>query len=90
MSLGYKIGYSQDARKQFTKLDKQISKRIFKWLEDRVVGCDNPRLWGEALVGEFTGLWKYRIGDFRLICEIKDHELVVLVIELGHRKEVYK
>jgi len=88
--LGYKIDYSQDARKQLKKLDKQVSTRVFKWLEDRVVGCNNPRLWGEALVGEFTGLWKYRIGDFRLICEIKDYQLVVLVIELGHRKEVYK
>lgn len=90
MSLVYKVEYSQEAIRQIKKLDKQISKRILTWLDQRIVNCENPRLWGEALVGEFSGLWKYRIGTFRLICEIKDERLIVIVVELGHRKEIYK
>lgn len=90
MSLVYKVEYSQEAIRQIKKLDKQISKRILDWLDQRIVNCENPRLWGEALVGEFSVLWKYRIGTFRLICEIKDERLIVIVVELGHRKEIYK
>lgn len=86
----YKVKFSNTAKKQLLKLDKQISKRITQWLRDRVDNCENPRLWGEVLVGEFTELWKYRIGSFRLVCEIRDHELIVLVLELGNRKEIYK
>jgi mRNA interferase RelE/StbE len=81
---------SNMTKKQLAKLDKPISKRIIQWLRDRIDGCENPRLWGEALVGEFTGLWKYRVGNFRLICDIRDEKLIVLVVELGNRKEVYK
>ncbi len=90
MSLVYKVEYSQEAIKQIKKLDKQISMRILTWLDQRIVNCENPRLWGEALVGEFSGFWKYRIGTFRLICEIQDDRLIVVVVELGHRKEIYK
>lgn len=89
-NLAYSIEYGKEAQRFLKKMDENNSQRIVKWMRDRVDGCDNPRLWGEALVGEFTGLWKYRIGDFRLICEIKDYELVVIVIELGHRKEIYR
>ena len=64
--------------------------RIVNWIDDRLINCSNPRLWGGALVGELSGLWKYRIGNFRLICEIQDAKLTVLVVELGHRKEVYE
>lgn len=90
MNLAYNVQLTNTARKQLAKLDKHISKRIIQWVRERIEGCDNPRLWGEALVGEFTGFWKYRIGSFRLICDIRDDKLVVLVIELGNRKEVYK
>ncbi len=88
--MGYKVELSNTAKKQLLKLDKQIATRITKWLRDRINDCENPRLWGESLVGEFTGLWKYRIGNFRLICNIQDNKLVVLVVEIGNRKEVYK
>lgn len=88
-NLAYKAELSNGAKKQLSKLDVQTAKRIVQWLRNRIENCENPRLWGEPLVGKFTGLWKYRIGTFRLICEIKDNELIVLVIELGHRREVY-
>lgn len=71
-------------------MDKQTAKRILQWVELRLVNCKNPRLWGEALVGDFSGFWKYRVGDFRLICEIKDNELIIQIIMIGNRKEVYK
>ncbi len=71
-------------------MDRSSAQRIVLWMRDRVNNCKNPRLWGEALVGEFSGLWKYRIGNFRLICELQDDKLVVLVVELGHRREIYK
>ena len=90
MNLVFKVFYSQEAQKQLKKLDKQSSSRIFMWIEQRLINCQNPRLWGAALVGEFSGFWKYRIGDFRLICEIKDNELIIQVISLGDRKEIYK
>ena len=70
-------------------MDKSVAKRIILWIEQRLVDCENPRLWGGALVGDFSGFWKYRIGDYRLICQIKDNELVVQLIDIGNRKEVY-
>jgi mRNA interferase RelE/StbE len=86
----FNVIYSAEAQKQFRKMDRQTAKRIITWVEERLIGCQNPRLWGAALVGEFSGFWKYRIGSYRLICEIKDNELVVQVIDIGNRKEVYR
>lgn len=86
----YSVEYSKEAQKILKKMDRSAAQRIVVWMRDRVNNCENPRLWGEALVGEFSGLWKYRIGTFRLVCEIQDDKLMVLVVELGHRKEVYK
>jgi mRNA interferase RelE/StbE len=88
--LVYSVEYSKEAQKILKKMDRGSAQRIVAWMRDRVSNCENPRLWGEALVGEFSGLWKYRIGTFRLVCEIQDEKLVVLVVELGHRKEIYK
>ena len=62
---------------------------IIDWLEDRIDGCKNPRHFGEPLRGEMSGLWRYRIGDYRVICEIQDQQLVVLGLAVGHRREIY-
>lgn len=88
--MAFRVGYSKDAQKQFHKMDKQTAKRILDWIDERLVGCHNPRLWGAALVGNFSGFWKYCIGDYRLVCEIKDDQLTVQIIDVGNRKEVYK
>ena len=77
------------AEKQLRKLDKPIQRRLLDWLEDRIEGCKNPRHFGEPLRGEMAGLWRYRIGDYRVICEIQDQRLVVLALAVGHRREVY-
>ena len=90
MSLVYKVEYSQEARKQFKKLDKQIASSLFKWIEQRLVNCENPRLWGKALTGSHNEKWRYRIGDYRVLCLIKDNVVTIEVLSIGHRKEVYK
>ncbi|MCI8965296.1 MAG: type II toxin-antitoxin system RelE/ParE family toxin [Clostridia bacterium] len=75
---------------QIKKLDKHISALIIGWLEKNIQGCQNPRLHGKGLVEDKSGWWKYRIGDYRVICEIQDEKVIVLVLEIGHRRERYK
>lgn len=85
----YKIAFSERAKKQLKKLDRHISALIIGWLEKNIQNCDNPRVHGKGLVENKSGQWRYRVGDYRIICEIKDSEVVVLVLEIGHRKEIY-
>jgi len=87
--LGWTVEVSSFAEKQLRKLDRPIQKRLIDWLEDRIEGCKNPRHFGEPLRGEMAGLWRYRIGDYRIICEIQDQQLVVLTLAVGHRREIY-
>lgn len=85
----YKVVFSERAKKQLTKLDKHISALIIGWLEKNIQNCDNPRAHGKALVGDKSGQWRYRVGEYRLICEIKDNEVLVLILNIGHRRERY-
>lgn len=78
------------AVKQLSKLDKATAKMIVAWLRKNINGCENPRAFGKALVGNLKGSWRYRIGDYRVLCEIRDSELVVLAFEVEHRSEVYE
>ena len=87
--MAWTVEVSDYAEKQLRKLDKPIQKRLLDWLEDRIEGCKNPRHFGEPLRGELAGLWRYRIGDYRVICEIQDQQLVVLALAVGHRREIY-
>ncbi len=89
--MAWKIELSESAERQIKKLGRQHSKRILKFLRDRVAQLDDPRSLGKALQGpEFGELWRYRVGDFRIICKIEDDRLVVLVIRVGHRNEIYR
>jgi mRNA interferase RelE/StbE len=88
--LAWTVRLSDDAKRDLQKLDKTLQKRITSFLLDRLQTTDNPRITGKALQGRFSGLWRYRVGDFRLLCRIEDNELIILVIEIGHRKEIYK
>lgn len=90
MSLVWVVEFSDDAKRDLKKLNKQIQQRITTFLVDRVQSEDNPRATGKALQGQLAGYWRYRVGDYRLICQIKDGELIILVIEIGHRKEIYR
>lgn len=88
--MAWTIDYTQTALNQLRKLDKQSARRILDFLDERVAQRDDPRSTGKALTGQLGGLWRYRVGDFRVICDIQDGELRVLVIELGNRREVYR
>lgn len=77
------------AAKAINKLDKPVRDRIKAFL-DQLVRQDNPRISGKALQGKLSAYWRYRVGDYRLICQIQDDELIVLVVELGHRKDIYR
>jgi mRNA interferase RelE/StbE len=84
----YRILFTNDSKKQFSKLSKDVQSRIVKYLDNRVK--DNPFLFGKNLVGDKKGLWRYRVDDYRILCAINNEELVVLIVEVGHRKNIYK
>ncbi|KQO78887.1 type II toxin-antitoxin system RelE/ParE family toxin [Rhizobium sp. Leaf262] len=85
------IEYDILVQKQIKKLDPQARNRIRSFLQERLAQLDNPRKIGEALKGsELGNYWRYRVGDYRILCDIQDHKLVVLVIEIGHRREIYR
>jgi mRNA interferase RelE/StbE len=86
-----RIELSVQADRELGKLDPQQSKRILKFLHERVTPLDNPRSIGQALHGSELGeFWKYRVGDYRLICKIEDNRLLILVLRVGHRREIYR
>jgi mRNA interferase RelE/StbE len=89
--LAWQIKLTTTARKDLDKLDRQVALRITKFLRERISTLNNPRSTGKALTGAVFGTyWRYRVGDYRVICDIQDGELCVLVIEIGNRKEVYE
>lgn len=88
--MAWTIQITDIAEKQIKKLDKAIQKRVVDYLYDRIEGCKDPRHFGEPLKGNHSGYWRYRVGDYRIICEIYDDELVVIAINIGHRKAIYK
>ena len=85
------IEYGKDAEKEIAKLDRQIAQRILKFMGNRVAKLDNPRNIGEALTGSTLGeYWKYRVGDYRVIAEIQDAKVIVQVVRVGNRRDVYR
>lgn len=83
------IRFSAHALKQLKKIDRPVAMRIIDYLENKVAQLDEPRQLGKALQGQLANLWRYRIGDYRVIVEIQDEELVVYVVKIGHRKDIY-
>jgi mRNA interferase RelE/StbE len=81
---------SATAEKHLRQLDRQVQRRIVEYLRTRVAGDQDPRRFGKALRGERAGLWRYRVGDYRLICRIDDVRAEVLVLAIGHRREIYR
>lgn len=88
--MAWRIELTETANKQLAKLDKAEARRITIFLRERLAATDNPRNTGKALSGPLGGLWRYRVGDYQLICEIQDGVLCVLVLKIGNRREVYK
>ncbi len=85
----YRVEYTSKAIKNLRKLDKNTRNLIYAWIDKNLVNCEDPRIHGKGLVGDKSGQWRYRVGDYRIICEIEDEEIVILVLEIGHRREIY-
>jgi mRNA interferase RelE/StbE len=88
--LAWTIEYAETAKKQLRKLDRVAARRIVDFMDERVATSVNPRTIGKALQGPLGDLWRYRVGDFRVICDIQDKVLTILVLRVGNRREVYR
>jgi len=88
--LAWKIEYAGSAKRELAKLDKPTARRIVNYMDKQVKRLDDPRSIGKPLTGALGTYWRYRVGDYRVICNIKDGEITVLVLRVGHRREVYE
>ncbi|NQQ32711.1 type II toxin-antitoxin system RelE/ParE family toxin [Streptococcus suis] len=88
--MAYKLVLSDVALKQLKKMDKHVGMMLAKDLKKRLDGLENPRQFGKALVGDYKGLWQYRVGIYRVICDVMDNKIVVLALGIGHRKDIYR
>ena len=86
--MAWTIDYLTSAKRELRKLDRQAANRIIDYLDNRVALLENPRSLGIALTDSKEQLWRYRVGDYRVICEIHDARLIVLVVRIGHRSEI--
>ena len=84
------VEFDDAAAKELRKLDRQAQQEILRYLRGRIVTEEDPRRFGKPLARELAGLWRYRVRDFRVICQIEDDKLVVLVVRVAHRKDVYE
>ncbi len=88
--MSWRIEFNKASRKQFKDLGKGVQAEICRYLEERIASDNDPRRFGKPLSSNFAGLWRYRVGDYRLICEIQTGTFIVLVLKIGHRKDVYR
>ena len=89
--MAWTIKYAESSLRQLKRLDKPVAQRVLDYMDERVAVLVDPRAAGKNLVGPRMGsYWRYRVGDVRVICDVQDEVLVILVIELGHRREVYR
>jgi len=88
--LAWTVSFEPRAEKELEKLDRQVQRRVVRFLRERIEAGSDPRDTGKPLHGEKRDLWRYRVGDYRIICRIEDAELVVLVVRVSHRKDVYR
>ena len=85
----YEISTTEKFDKALKKLDRQTQKIIKAWIEKNLINCENPRIHGKALTANSSGQWRYRVGDYRILAEIHDNKLVLILIDVGHRKDIY-
>lgn len=88
--MAWRIEFTPAAAKELRKLDRQIARRIVTYLQDLVDSCGDPQQRGKGLTSNWAGLWRYRVGDHRVICQLEDDQLLVLVVRIAHRSEAYK
>ena len=87
--MNYSVRTTERFDREFKKLDKYTQRMIKSWIDKNLEGCTNPRQHGNGLAANRKGQWRYRIGDYRLICKIEDNKLILLALTIGHRREVY-
>lgn len=85
----YTVHWSDKAQRQLRKLNKSVAGLIVQWVHKNLDDCENPRQHGKALTANLSGKWRYRVGDYRIIAEIHDDEVCILLLEVGHRKKIY-
>ncbi|MBO1265524.1 type II toxin-antitoxin system RelE/ParE family toxin [Proteiniclasticum sp. SCR006] len=88
--MGYEVIYSKEAVKSLRKLDKGQIKLIYSWIENNLVNTTNPRTNGKPLKGNLKEYWRYRVGEYRIIADIQDANITIVIVNIGHRRQVYK
>lgn len=85
----YSVEYTTQAVNALKKLDSQTRRLILAWIEKNLIGCENPRIHGKGLTSNHSGEWRYRVGDYRIIADISEGEVIILVLRIGHRSDIY-
>lgn len=86
----YTVEYTERARKSLRKTDASVRVFIKAWIDKNLIACENPRLHGKGLSASHSEQWRYRVGDYRILADIQDDKLIILVIDIAHRREVYE
>lgn len=86
----YEVRIEKRALKKLNKMDGYTKALLMSWIKKNLSDTDNPRQNGKALKGELSGLWRYRVGDYRVVAEIQDEEVLILIVDVGHRKYIYR
>ena len=86
----YKVEFTEKAKKFLKKTDKSTAKLITAWIRKNLENCENPRLHGKGLTSNRSGQWRYRIGDYRVLAEIQENKIIILILEIGHRRDIYE
>ncbi len=87
--MSYKVEFTQRALKELKKLDKHTASLILGWVRKNLENCENPRQHGKGLTSNHSGEWRYRIGDYRLLAKIEDNRVTILILNVGHRRDIY-
>ena len=88
--MGYQIAYTKEALKALKKMDQHTAALILGWIRKNLLNCENPRQHGKGLTANHSGEWRYRVGDYRILAEIQEDKIVILILEIGHRREIYE
>lgn len=87
--MSYRVVFTENAKKDLKKPDRHTAALILGWIRKNLEGCGDPRIHGKGLTANRSGEWRYRVGDYRIIAKIEDSRLVILVVTVGHRREIY-
>ncbi|WP_313510959.1 type II toxin-antitoxin system RelE/ParE family toxin [Enterococcus sp.] len=88
--MGFKVRYEKEAQKNLKKMDKFQARIIINWIEKNLVECEDPFQHGKGLTADKSGLWRYRVGNYRILADVSSEEITILILKIGHRKEIYQ